>query len=54
MKKEDVERLSLSGAMAACEELGLPTSFNKAEMVAALKASPVSKVELPEDLFLVD
>ncbi len=54
MIKADVKRLSLSGAMAACEELHLPTSLNREEMIASLEKVDLRKINLAEGLFLPD
>ena len=49
LTKEQIKNgeLTLSGAMAACEKRRLPTSLNRAEMMATLKEAD-APVDPPE------
>ena len=40
-------KLTTSEAMAKCEKLGLPTSLNRDEMIATLKAAKEAAKEKP-------
>ena len=55
MKKVDIKRLSNSALIALCQELDVPVSMNRQEMVSALDKQHYTyfdKIEFPEDMLL--